>query len=215
MTDSDRSPRVRGARARVSASGGSRPRRRRRPSGPDATRGAGPGGWASVATGAARPLPPATRDVVAPPRCAGPGRCRTAATAAAATGRRPDGPTWWDSGRTMPPSKERSPGASCCSSGWAEADPGGGRLDAGLAGQVAHVAHLVVGHQRDDGALGAGAGGAARAVQVGLVLDRRVGVDDERDVVDVDAAGGDVGGDQRAWPCRSGTRPCCGCGRSG
>ena len=36
------------------------------------------------------------------------------------------------------------------------------------------------------------------AVQVGLVLDRRVGVDDERDVVDVDAAGRDVGGDQRA-----------------
>ena len=47
---------------------------------------------------------------------------------------------------------------------------------------------------------GAGAGGAARAVQVGLVLDRRVGVDDERDVVDVDAAGGDVGGDQGAAP---------------
>ena len=45
---------------------------------------------------------------------------------------------------------------------------------------------------------GAGAGGAAGAVQVGLVLDRRVGVDDEGDVVDVDAAGRDVGGDEGA-----------------
>ena len=41
--------------------------------------------------------------------------------------------------------------------------------------------------------LGAGAGGAARAVQVRLVLGRRVDVHDQRDVVDVDAAGGDVG----------------------
>ena len=53
-------------------------------------------------------------------------------------------------------------------------------------------------HQRDDGAVGAGAGGAARAVQVRLVLGRRVDVDDQLDVVDVDAAGGDVGGDQHA-----------------
>ena len=59
-------------------------------------------------------------------------------------------------------------------------DPRGRGLDAGLAGQVAHVGDLVVGHQGDDGAVGAGAGGAPGAVQVGLVLDRRVGVDDER-----------------------------------
>jgi hypothetical protein len=42
----------------------------------------------------------------------------------------------------------------------------------------------------------AGAGGAAGAVQVGLVVLGRVVVDDDVDVVDVDAAGGDVGGDQ-------------------
>ena len=72
-----------------------------------------------------------------------------------------------------------------------------GRLDAGLAGQVAYVGHLRVGHQGDDGARAAGASGAARPVQVGLVLGRRVGVDDQADVVDVDAARGDVGGDQR------------------
>src|SRR5699024_2109936 len=49
------------------------------------------------------------------------------------------------------------------------------------------------GHHR---AGGAGAGGTAGAVQVGLVLGRRVEVHDEGDVVDVDAAGGDVGGHQ-------------------
>ena len=70
-------------------------------------------------------------------------------------------------------------------------------LDAGGTGQGADVADLLVGHQRDDGAGGAGARRAARAVQVGLVLGRRVGVDHEGDVVDVDAARGDVGGDQR------------------
>jgi hypothetical protein len=73
----------------------------------------------------------------------------------------------------------------------------GRRLDAGLAREVTDVAHLLVEHHRDDGALGAGAGGSAGPVEVGLVLDRRVGVDDEGDVVDVDAAGGDVGRDER------------------
>ena len=55
---------------------------------------------------------------------------------------------------------------------------------------------LVPQHERDDEAGLAGPGGAARAVQVGLVVLGRVVVDDDVDVVDVDAAGGDVGGDQ-------------------
>ena len=55
-------------------------------------------------------------------------------------------------------------------------DPRGRRRDAGLAGEVADVADLVVGHERDDGAAVASAGGAAGAVQVGLVLGGRVGV---------------------------------------
>src|SRR5699024_1229787 len=51
------------------------------------------------------------------------------------------------------------------------------------------------------GVLGAGAGlpctgGAPGAVQVGLVLDRRIGMDHQRDLVDVDATGGDVGAHQ-------------------
>ena len=68
--------------------------------------------------------------------------------------------------------------------------PGG---HAGRAQQRADLAHLVDGGHGDHRAHGAGAGGAARAVDVGLVLGRRVGVDDQPDVVDVDAAGGDVG----------------------
>ena len=42
----------------------------------------------------------------------------------------------------------------------------------------------------------AGAGGAADAVQVGLLVLGALVVDDVRDVLDVDAAGGDVGGDE-------------------
>ena len=41
-----------------------------------------------------------------------------------------------------------------------------------------------------------GARRAAGTVQVSLVLDRRVGVDDEGHIVDMDAARGDVRGDQ-------------------
>ena len=66
--------------------------------------------------------------------------------------------------------------------------------DPGRAQQRPHLAHLVGGGDGHDGADGARAGGAARTVDVGLVLGRRIGVDDQPDVVDVDAAGGDVGG---------------------
>src|SRR5450759_874659 len=80
--------------------------------------------------------------------------------------------------------------------GVAGVQAGGGRLDAGLAGEVPNVGHLVVGHQRDDGALGAGACRATGSVQVRLVLDRRVGVDDQCDVVDVNATSRNVSGDK-------------------
>src|SRR5699024_5057206 len=68
--------------------------------------------------------------------------------------------------------------------------------DTGLAHQVVHIALLVRGLHRDHGAGLPGAGGAPGAVQVGLVLDRRIGVDHQRDLVDVDATGGDVGAHQ-------------------
>ena len=64
-------------------------------------------------------------------------------------------------------------------------------LDVAQEGQLFAVA------ERDGDAVGAGARGAADAVHVGLRHVRQVEVDDVADAVDVDAAGGDVGGDQR------------------
>ena len=69
-------------------------------------------------------------------------------------------------------------------------------VDRSLAQQVGDVALLTGQHERHDSALGAGAGGAARAVQVRLVLGRRVDVDHELDVVDVHAASGDIRRDE-------------------
>ncbi len=71
-----------------------------------------------------------------------------------------------------------------------------GRGDAGLLVQALHALALVAQHEGHDAAGGSGARGAAGAVQVGLGVLGRVDVHDERDVVDVDAAGGDVGGDE-------------------
>jgi hypothetical protein len=73
-------------------------------------------------------------------------------------------------------------------------EPGGGGRDARASGQVAHVTDLVIGHQRDHRAGRAGPRGTTRAVQICLVLDWRVGVDDQVDVVDMDTAGRDVRG---------------------
>ena len=70
--------------------------------------------------------------------------------------------------------------------------------DVGAGEQLLRAAAAVARHERDDETLLAGAAGAARAVQVRLVLVGRVGLDHQGDVVDVDAAGGDIGRDQRA-----------------
>ena len=56
--------------------------------------------------------------------------------------------------------------------------------------------HVVPVDERDRDAGLARAAGAADAVQVGLLVLGALVVDDVRDVVDVDAAGGDVGGDE-------------------
>jgi hypothetical protein len=73
-----------------------------------------------------------------------------------------------------------------------------GRGDARGVVQPLKVADLAALHQRDDHAGGPGAGRTARAVQVVLVVVRRVEVHDQVDVVYVDAARRDVGGDQDA-----------------
>src|SRR5579864_5403423 len=62
---------------------------------------------------------------------------------------------------------------------------------------VAQERHLLAVAQRDGDACGAGARGAADAMHIGLRHVRQVVIDDVADAVDVDAARGDVGGDQR------------------
>ncbi len=76
------------------------------------------------------------------------------------------------------------------------AEPGDRRLHSRLAGEAANVGHLLVDHQRHHRAVRAGAGSPPRTVQVRLVFHGRIGVNDESHVVDVDAARGDVRGDQ-------------------
>jgi hypothetical protein len=64
---------------------------------------------------------------------------------------------------------------------------------------VAEIGELLAaGDQRDRGAFSAGARGAADAVHIGLGHVGQVEIDDVGDTVDIDTAGGDVGGDQRA-----------------
>src|SRR6478752_9794964 len=64
---------------------------------------------------------------------------------------------------------------------------------------VAEIAELLAAcDQRDRGALGTRARGAADAMHIGLRHVGQVEIDDVGDAVDVDAAGGDIGGDQRA-----------------
>ena len=77
-----------------------------------------------------------------------------------------------------------------------------GRLDAGLAHEQREVLLLGGEHEGDDVALAAGASRAAGAVQVRLVLHRRVDVHDQLDVVDVHAASGDIGRDENACGAR-------------
>src|SRR5699024_4025598 len=76
------------------------------------------------------------------------------------------------------------------------AGPYGGpvRTDVGPVQHVLPPTSLVVREQRHHGSGIAGTGGAARAVQVVLGIGRRVHVQHQADVVDVDAARGDVGG---------------------
>src|SRR6202011_750486 len=73
-----------------------------------------------------------------------------------------------------------------------------GRGDARRVVQPLEVTDLAALHQRDNHAGGPGPGRAAGAVQVILVVVRRVELHDQVDVVHVDAPGRDVGGDQDA-----------------
>ena len=76
--------------------------------------------------------------------------------------------------------------------------PSGRGRDPSLAGELAHVAHLVISHQRDNRARRARASRTSRAVRIRLVLDRRIRVNNQGDIIDVDAARGDIRGNERA-----------------
>jgi hypothetical protein len=67
---------------------------------------------------------------------------------------------------------------------------------------VFHVAAFVRRHERDGGARRSGATGPADPVDVRLAVERHFEVDDRLDGVDVEAAGGDVGGDEHAVGAR-------------
>jgi hypothetical protein len=78
-------------------------------------------------------------------------------------------------------------------------------MDTSETGECMHALDLLGRRNSDDDPRGAGARSASRAVEVRLVLGRRVDVDHERDVVDMDASRGYVGGDEHARrPVREG-----------
>src|SRR3954447_13756964 len=83
-------------------------------------------------------------------------------------------------------------------SGTVAATIGGRDRDADQLLDVAQERPLLGVAERDRDAGGAGASRAADAVHVALRNIRQVVIDDVADAVDVDAAGGDVGRDQRA-----------------
>jgi len=74
--------------------------------------------------------------------------------------------------------------------------PALGRNHLGLAEQLGHQPSPVARHQGDHGAVPARTTGAARPVQVGLVVTGQVGLHHQVDVVEMDAASRNVGGDQ-------------------
>src|ERR1700722_20755261 len=73
-----------------------------------------------------------------------------------------------------------------------------GQGDADQFLDVAQISDLLAGDERDRHAVSAGPRGAADAVDIGLRYVGQIEIHHMADAVDVDAAGGDVGGDQRA-----------------
>ena len=145
---------------------------------------------AGAAADPGRPPPP-------PPRPPRPPRRRGRAESEAVPGRdcdRPSGVAGRSSARTRGAASPTSSAIACA--------PG---PTSALRGRMPALRVIFATSSRWSGAtsvttspVGAGACRTPGAVHVGLVLRRRVDVHDEGDVVDVDAARGDVGGDQDA-----------------
>ena len=76
-------------------------------------------------------------------------------------------------------------------------------VDTRLAQQYLGVPALLGQHHGDDVAGVAGPRRAPGTMEVGLVLSRRVDVDNQLDLVDVDAARGDIGGHQHPGLARA------------
>ena len=74
-----------------------------------------------------------------------------------------------------------------------------GRRDACLLRQQSYVGALVRGHDGDHESASTGSCRTSGAVKVRLVLCRRVDVDDQIDVIDMDSAGRDVRRDQHTY----------------
>src|SRR5262249_25341324 len=70
--------------------------------------------------------------------------------------------------------------------------------EAELSRHPPHLLGLLAEHEADPGPAPSGPPGAPDAVDVGLAVAGSVEVDDLGDLGDIDPAGGDVGGDQRA-----------------
>ena len=70
------------------------------------------------------------------------------------------------------------------------------RLHPGLTVQTSHCATLMRQDKRDDGPVVSGASGTAGAVQVVLEVHRRIDLQHQSDVIDVNSSGRDVSGNQ-------------------
>src|SRR3569623_2206154 len=70
--------------------------------------------------------------------------------------------------------------------------------DAGQPLDVAQIGVFLTCDERDRGAFGASACGAADAMDIGFRHDRQIEIEDVGDAVDIDAACGDIGRDQGA-----------------
>lgn len=73
-------------------------------------------------------------------------------------------------------------------------DSGDGWGDASLFGEITNFGLLIIGHHGDHSSLGTGSSSTSGAVHINLVINRRIKVDDQGHIVDVDAPGGDIGG---------------------
>ena len=77
---------------------------------------------------------------------------------------------------------------------------GDDRIDPRLLHELRNLTALGFLHDGDDGAVIAGPRSTTGTVQIRLVFDGRISVDDERDIVDMNTAGGNISGHEHHGP---------------